>query len=114
MVANFTVAKKEPAQAVKRPPSTQADADDLPDFRVPGAADLKKKQRLPPTAPVRIGLHTFSLDSTVFGFRGGIEPVIAAIYDHAAYPCLFFKENGTRDEFCNEMRHKDPDFPETG
>jgi len=111
MVLGFTVDKAEPSKRAQR--KSGANDDSVPDFKLPNLQPPAKKTKLPADAPVQIGLHNFSDDSSLFGFKGRIEPVIAAIYEHAAYPCLTYKESETTDIFCEERHRGDPDFPET-
>ena len=65
------------------------------------------------TAPFEISLQTFSGDCTLFGLSGPREPVISAIYDHAAYPSLVFKQSETQEQFHNEKNSKEPIFPKS-
>ena len=101
MVRTFSL----PVAKVKTPAKQTAD-DDVPDFEVPSKINSKKKVRTPEAAPFEIGLQTFSDDCTLFGFSGPREPVISAIYDHAAYPSLVFKQGETREQFHNEKMRK--------
>ena len=100
MVVAFSVPVAKVGTAAK-----QAADDDVPDFEVPsgvGSSPRKKKIRLPEAAAFELALHTFSDDCALFGFPGPPEPVITAIYDHAAYPSLVFKQTETREQFHNE------------
>ena len=101
MVRTFSV----PIGKVKGPAKEAAD-DDVPDFEFPSELNSKKKVRMPVTAPFEISLQTFSGDCTLFGFSGPREPVISAIYDHADYPSLVFKQSETREQFHKEKMQK--------
>ena len=98
------------AGKLKRPAREAAD-DDVPDFEVPSELTSKKKVRMSDTAPFEISLQTFSGDCALFGFPGPREPGISAIYDHAAYPSLVFKQSETREQFHNEKMQKTQLFP---
>ena len=114
MVKNFTVDN----DATSPPKKTRLSGGDhdaaVPQFAMPNTAAATQKGRRPPQAPIQIAFHTFSDDSGLHGFQGRTEEVVAAIYDHGAYPSALFKEAAAKDLFCAENHKADKNFPETG
>ena len=91
-----------PSGKIKTTTTREAADDNVPDFEVPSELKSQKKVHMSDTAPFEISLQTFSGGCTLFGFSGPRKPVISAIYDHAAYPSLAFKQSETREQFHNE------------
>jgi hypothetical protein len=108
MVLAFSVPVPKAKAAAKR----VAD-DEVPDFEVPNGVSVTKKSRQPDAAPFELGLYKFSDDCTLFGFTGPAEAVVLAIYDHAAYPSLVFKQAETREQFHDERSLEDENFPKS-
>ena len=100
----------QPCTPPARPQQTSG--GDVPDFTLPSPGQLRKKPRLPAEAPVISKLCKLADDSSVYGLRGNVEPVVQIQYEHEAYPGLFFNYKESLTEFCKAMKEANKNFPE--
>ena len=113
MVKGFNSLDKEVMSPPKKARVGGNDDGAVPTFAIP-SGESASKVRLPASAAIQIVFFKFSDDSSMFSIPGRPEPLIGAIYDHGAFPSIFYKENTAKDRFCAETHKSDKTFPASG